>query len=310
MIVTSKRCFINCVAQFMDRQTLKDANYYIIDVSNSNTRLVNFNKEVVFDPETGQQVIREIPVPNQHHQSISQYHIRYSPGAGGLDPRTNILSSTSGTTIGSDYTNNGIDEAKALKIYQDYLMEPDVIGAVYDWFHGDYNAPRGNGLMIAIICEEDNVRVFGHTICQYISNVIGDDVEFIDPQVRPLMVPGFPNYKGNKEMAEKILRDQRDSRLLKQLIENVSMMGYAETRSNFMTFLNMLGPAQLIHLYELAFPNDPLPPGNYTTDQLKRILIGKTSDKLSDLTVTSEYSNRFETYAYLDSITDELKRLG
>lgn len=306
MMLTSKRCFINCVAQFMDRQTIANANYYIIDVSN-NSRRVEFEKEIVFDEETGAEIIREKPVQSSLRNDMSAYHVVYSDGI--LDPRQNVLSSTSGTQIGSDYSSgNGVSTEAALDAYQKYLMQPSTIGNVYDWLYSDYNKPRGNGLQILIINDEDNVKVFGHTIAVFLSQVLGEDVQFIDPQIRPELVKGYANYTGNKANAERILRDQRDYSMLDQFIGYISMMGYSETKANMQTFLNKLEPVGLMHLYEMLFPNDPLPPGNYTTEEVKVKLIGKAMEVVPNYT-TSVPSLRTSN-SYLDSITAELERLS
>ena len=48
MFVTSKRCFINILAQFMTPKQLLEATYYISDVGNTAGRRLSFDKEVVY----------------------------------------------------------------------------------------------------------------------------------------------------------------------------------------------------------------------------------------------------------------------
>ena len=86
------------------------------------------------------------------------------------------------------------------------------------------------------------------------------------------------------------------------------MMGYSETKANMQSFLNKLQPVGLMHLYEMLFPNDPLPPGNYTTEEVKVKLIGKAMEVVPNYT-TSIPSLRTSN-SYLDSITAELERLS
>lgn len=295
MIVTSKRCFINCFAQFMDHRQLVETNYYILDVSNGVSNSITFNKTVEYDDE-GNQIIREVPAPTA--PTIERFHIHYSNGA--LDPSNCVLNSV----VGVDASK--ITERDALKIYKDNLTQPGTIGDAYDWFYGR-NKPVGNGLMVVIINKEDNVRVFGHTICEFLAYFLGEDVEFIDAQIRPEWIPGYPRYKGNKAFAEQLLRDQRDYALYQNFIGMVSTMGDQETRYNLTTLLDTLNPNGLMHLYELLYPNEPLPPGNYTTAQVKEILIGKTLERLPP---QQRMPNLYTSNAYLDSIIDEIDRLG
>jgi len=295
MFVTSKRCFINCVAQFMDLRQIAEANYYICDVSSGN-RSVTFNKEVVYN-EDGTSYIKETPVVQS--PSISRFHVVYSNGS--LDPRQHVLNGA----IGIDASQ--IQETDALKIYQKYLMQPETIGDVYNWFYDEMNKPVGNGLMFLVINDDQNVRVFGHTICEFLANFMGEDIEFIDVQMRPQLIPGYPKYAGNKAQAERILRDQRDYALYTHVTQMISSIGYRESNENLMTFLSTLNPNGLMHVYELLFPTQPLPPGNYTTDQVKRIIIGKIMERIEPM--EAAMPNIHTSNHYLDSLIDEIDRL-
>lgn len=294
MFVTSKRCFINCLAQFMDLRQIAEANYYICDVSSGMARRTTFQKEVTYDGN-GNPVIRETPVTNGG--SISRFHIVYSDGC--LDPRTHVLNEV----VGIDAAN--LRDYDAIKAFQKYLLEPSTIGAVYAWLHDPVNAPTGNGLVVLIINEEDNVRVFGHIICQFLSQCLGEDIEFIDAQMRPQLIPGYPRYQGNKAYAEKILRDQRDYALLTNFTEMLSNFG-SFSQQNIATLLDTLNPSGLMHLYELLFPHEPLPPGNYTTDQVKKIIIGKSMERIPKESIIPNLNT---SNIYLDSLMDEIDRL-
>jgi len=296
MFVTSKRCFVNCVAQFMDLRQIAEANYYVCDVSGG-SRQVSITKEVYYD-EDGTSHIREKAVP--HTPSISRFHVVYSDGS--LDPRQHVLNGI----VGVDASQ--LRETDAVKLFQNYLSEPATIGNVYNWFYEPVNKPTGNGLMFLIINDDQNARVFGHTICQFLSTFLGEDIEFVDAQMRPQLVPGYPHYQGNKAYAERVLRDQRDYALYTAFINHISTLGYYETQQNLMTFLEMLDPNGLMHLYELVFPTDPLPPGNYTTDQVKKILIGKTLERIEP-NQQKQASNLYTSNVYLDSLIDEMDRL-
>ena len=161
--------------------------------------------------------------------------------------------------------------------------------------------------MIVIINNEEHVRIFGHTICDFLSQYLGEDIEFVDAQMRPQLVPGYQRYQGNKAFAEKVLRDQRDYALLTEFMGCATTMGFNESIQNLSTMLSIMDPPQLMHLYELAFPNDPLPQGNYTTDHIKKVLIGKASDMLG---TKMNVPNLYTSNVYLDQLTDEIDRLG
>lgn len=295
MFVTSKRCFINCLAQFMDYEQLSQANYYVIDVNPSSTRYTSTVKTVEYMSD-GTPVVREKEAVTG--PSVTRFHIVYSEGY--LDPTVGILQMTTNAS--------NVNERDYLPLFQKYLSQPETIGNVYNWFYGSaINRPRGNGLMIIIINTEDHVRIFGHTICEFLANYIGEDVEFVDAQFRPQIVPGYQRYKGNKAFAEKILRDQRDYQLLSNFMLTATQMGYQEGMQNLTALLSIMDPPDLMHLYELAFPNDPLPPGNYTTDHIKKVLIGKAMD-LSG--TKKSMPNLHTSNVYLDQLTDEIDRLG
>lgn len=297
MFVSSKRCFINCLAQFMDYEQLSQANYYIIDVSAQSNRYTQFEKEVVYNKE-GVPIIKEKPVVSG--PSVTRFHIIYSEGD--LDPSVGILNMTSNRNVAS------MTERDSVSLYQKYLQQPNVIGRVYNWFYGsNLNKPRGNQLMIVIINNEEHVRIFGHTICDFLSQYLGEDIEFVDAQMRPQLVPGYQRYQGNKAFAEKVLRDQRDYALLTEFMGCATTMGFNESIQNLSTMLSIMDPPQLMHLYELAFPNDPLPQGNYTTDHIKKVLIGKASDMLG---TKMNVPNLYTSNVYLDQLTDEIDRLG
>ena len=297
MFVSSKRCFVNCLAQFMDYEQLSQANYYIIDVSAQSNRYTQFEKEVVYNKE-GVPIIKEKPIVSG--PSISRFHVIYSEGD--LDPSVGILNMTASNNPAS------MSERDSVSLFQKYLQQPDVLGRVYNWFYGsNLNRPRGNGLMIVIINSEEHVRIFGHVICDFLSQYLGEDIEFVDAQMRPQFIPGYQRYQGNKAFAEKVLRDQRDYALLTEFMGCATTMGFNESMQNLSTMLSLMDPPQLMHLYELAFPNDPLPQGNYTTDHIKKVLIGKASDMLGTKT---SMPNLHTSNVYLERLTDEIDRLG
>ena len=70
---------------------------------------------------------------------------------------------------------------------------------------------------------------------------------------------------------------------------------------NYLLAVNAFDPYQLMHLYNLLFPNDPLPPDMYTTDHIKRIIIGRVSEQMpktsfDNIFFTDDYLKMLERY--------------
>ena len=294
MIVTSKRCFINVLAQFMDMDTLSKANYYIADMRDNPGSLM-YNDKLEFD-EHGRLISVPIPTMTTATPGLSRYNIKY--GHGELDPSPNM------TTL---LMSNEYYSADPVEAFVKHLNQSDTMVAVYQFLYGD--PPKGNGLRILLIYDEDVVKYYGHIICAYIAKNFGEDVSFIDAQYRPQLVKGCANYPGDKMFAMKTIKDIQDYSLILNFNNAISQMGYDESLSNLTVWLNTFKPDQLMHLYELLFPNDPLQPGNYTTDHIKQIIIGRVSDNLPKNPFGSQLSNLYMSDAYLDSLNDELDRL-
>lgn len=293
MIVTSKRCFINVLAQFMDMDTLAKANYYIADMRDNPGSLM-YNDHLEFD-EQGRLVTTQMPSFSMH--ALSRYNIKY--GHGELDPSPNMT-----TLLASgEYYN-----ADPIASFVNHLNQSDTMVAIYQFLYGD--PPKGNGLRILLIYDEESVKHYGHIICSYIAKNFGEDVSFIDAQFRPQLVKGYANYPGDKTYAMKTIHDIQDYSMILNFNNVITQMGYDESLSNLVVWLNTFKPDQLMHLYELLFPNDPLQPGNYTTDHIKQIIIGRVSDNLPKNPFGSQLSNLYMSDAYLDSLSEELDRLN
>ena len=302
MFVTSRRCFINCLAQFMDYGQIRYANYYICDVS-SNSRYFGFESQPEYDDDGNLLGFKQVATESK--AAIQQFQVNYSNGS--LDPHV-VLSKAAANGGSKHVASIADDEEASLRIFREHLMEPDTIGEVCDWFYDNINTrPKGNGLIILIIVNEQFVRLYGHTICEYLSNYFGEDIEFIDAQMRPEWIPGYPRYVGNKQFAEKLLRDYRDYALQSKFTMSNCQAGYEECKCNMITTLSIMNPTELMHLYELLFPSEPLPPGNYTTDQIKQIIIGKSLDRRQPPDRTS---NMYTANIYLDAIDDEIDRMN
>ena len=293
MIVTSKRCFINVLAQFMDMNTLSKANYYVID-ARDNPATMQFSQQLHYD-ENGRLVADQTPTMTL--PGLSRYFIKY--GRGELDPSPNM------TTL---LATSQYYDADPQTTFIRHLNQSDTMLAVYQFLYGE--PPKGNGLRIVLIYDEDVVRYYGHIICSYIAKNFGEDISFIDAQYRPQLVQGYPTYPGDKVFAAKTIHDLQDYNLIMQFNQTITQLGYDETISNLTVWLNTFSPPDLMHLYELIFPNDPLPSGNYTTDHIKQIILGRVSENIPKNPFSERFGNLYMSNAYLDSLETELDRLG
>lgn len=291
MIITSKRCFINVLAQYMTLDVLLNANYYIADAKAPNSGLM-FDSNMRFN-EDGQLVVENAPTQPTISKALSKYNVRY--GRGELDPSTFM------TTL----LTNGGDMQDPRESFVRSLYNTETIAEVYEFLYGE--APRGNSLRIMIYNDDDSVREFVYLVCEYLAKNFGEDITFIDPQYRPNII-GKAEYKGDKAYAEKTIHDLQDYILLKNFNMAITQLGYDENMNNLSVWLSCFTPEQLMHLYELVFPNDPLPPGNYTTDHIKQIITGRVSDGLPRQQMA--FPNLYTSNAYLESLQAELDALG
>ena len=256
MIFTSKRCFLNKVIQRLPAETILNANYYILDRKAGNsTAMVNDN---VRRNEFGQlESVNGSFLTGTQMPMGSIYHIRYNTI---IDPEPlradNVMGQNDGFTCGEER-------------FVSYLNKDSTIRGAYKFLFGD--RLEGNGLQIAILEDDENTLRFGHIICQYLSMVFGVDIKFIDPAFRPTC-RGMVEYIGVKEnisTAEKIRKHQ----MVFEFNQAVSQSEQFHTLSNIREHLLGLELEDLMYLYTLLFPDDRLPPGNYSDDQMRELLM-------------------------------------
>lgn len=264
MIVTSKRCFLNVLTQLWPAERLLNANYYIGDQKATNG-YVHVNDAVDLD-EFGQ-IVRNSSV-KETSSFGGCYYIHYSTC---LDPEpfrvdTSLIIGTGlDTTISSEerFINN--------------LNQPETFLNVYQFL---FKYPlEGNGIQVLMINDDQNITRFGHIICQYLSTNFGADIIFIDPKFRK-DCRGFEQYTGNRELGLKTIKDIRDYELLYNFDQSVNMSSYTGSLENIMAFLSGYDFNELMYLYNLLYPNDPIPPGNYTEAHIREILISRATTNL------------------------------
>jgi hypothetical protein len=288
MIVTSKRCYLNIVTQYCDLNTLLNANYYIADVRTPNG-LINFAEDSLKYDENGQLTVEnQITIPHTM-MAMGKYNIKY--GNGELDPTPYIANVL--VSIGEEYT-DPVDR------FIKHLNDTDTVLSTYNFLFK--NQLQGNGLQILIFNDEDTVKNYVHIVCEYLAHIFGCDITFIDPQCRP-EVKGKATYKGiEKSIAEKNIMDIRDCDLLISFNQAVThTTDFSSCVNNLISFLSGFDFPQTVHLYELLFPNDPLPPDNYTAEHIKQIIIGRVSsdapkNNFNNIILTEDFNKFLERY--------------
>lgn len=264
MIVTSLRCFLNILTQLWPAEQLLNANYYIADCGSpsmnaSLSSTVRYNEfgQLVEDPTIGSAEVTS---------GIGIYNIKYNTGA--LNPEPYRAECLMG--VNDDYSSS---YDKFIK----HLNNPETMVNVYQFLFRD--PLKGNGVQVLIYYDDPNLLSYGNIVCQYLSHNFGVDIIFIDPQYRP-NCRGYAEYKGNKALGEKTLHDIRDYKLIFDFAQNASTASLYNSVSNLSVFLSGYEFDELIYIYNLLFPDDPLPPGNYSADHIRQILIDRSSQGL------------------------------
>ena len=294
MFVTSKRCFINILAQFMTPKQLLEATYYISDVGNTAGRRLSFDKEVVYHDDGTFEIKTKT---NTVGSSITRFNIIYSEGF--LDP-AQAINKTSANAIGSSSHRQLVSKTPE-EVYIEHLKNPTTILGAKDWLYGSLNTRNKNGVRIFIINDEENARNFGHITCLFLSKYFGEDINFIDAQYRPQIVKGRPVYQGDKEFSKKIFHDINDYGLMTKISSLISQGGFDLPMNNLLEFLSTLDVPTLFYVYERLFPSEPLPAGNYSTEQIKTIIVGKCADKIGVV-----YPSRETSLNTIDLYMDQL----
>ena len=268
MILCSKRVFLNVLTQLMDLETLLNANYYILDskpaVGTSGVPWeeqsfpkLNEHGELCYDSSPS----LDFSKPS----SMTKYFIKYE----------NVLNPAPFLTILQAGVQN--DYTSPMERFTSYLRETDTQISVYQFLF--MSKLQGNGLQILIMTDDQSTEDYGSTIASYLSEVFGADITFVDPQYRP-NTQGQVEYKGNKVFAQKHIAELRDVMLLTNFQNAVTQSAFGGGENNIMQFLNPMDFEQLMYLYQKLFPNAPLKPGRYTTDHIKRIIIGRVMQSL------------------------------
>lgn len=253
MIVLSKRSFLNILTQLWTPDKLLYANYYMADQKGFSSATMTDN--VSFDAQ-GQLVVNNL-LSGATSVSMGQYSIKYGSC---LDPAPQCV----------EYIMGDMDGLTPEERFIDYLNQPDTFMQVYEFLFK--SQLEGNGIQILMYSDFENLMRFGDIICQYLSQNFGVDIVFLDAQYNP-KCKGSVQYIGNKELGQKTFKDVRDYELLYQFNMALTQSAATNSEANLRVWLSCFSFNDIMYLYSLLFPNDPLPPGNYSIEHITELII-------------------------------------
>jgi hypothetical protein len=158
------------------------------------------------------------------------------------------------------------------QLFKEKLLCNDSLANTYNFLYA--NKDKGNGLRIMIFVNESCVPYI-HIVCEYVSELFGEDITFVDKQYRG-NIPGQFQYTGNKYKASQILKEIMDYKMLRDVqdISNNYQYGFGGS-TNLEVFFSGMSVPKLFYMYERIFPNEPLPVGNYTKEHMIHIITRK-----------------------------------
>ena len=283
MIVCSKRVFLNILTQLMDAQTLINANYCLGDQTTPNGGTTTIDMGYHYN-EDGQLMMDS--APQVKSAFVKTYNINY--GNDSLNPQCYI--SQTATSV----SNKSVEE-----LFTEHLLSDETLAATHSFIY----APglKGNGLRILIYRQEESLP-FVPIICDYLSTLFGEDITFLDPMYRRELMHLRSQYVGNKEKAKETIefvQNYKTYAMIRDTVWNIENgLGGFE---NLEQTLGAFSFEQLFKIYQMMFPNNPLPAGRYSQEQLMHIIMSMTRDKvvprrsLTNLSVTDIF----------DGISDE-----
>lgn len=294
MILCSKICFLNVLTQLLSTKQLVEATYYVPDsTSLEMKRGLNMNlvSQVKFN-EYGQIVKQNID-DSKVNGTVSSVEIHsYCPS---LDP----LAFTTSLLDGTDNFATPADR------YVASLKKDSTLQAIYEWIIKQ-PPQNGNGERIIVYEHYQSLWEFGHIIAEYLSTYFGFDIIYLD-RIYNQYIRGEKKYFGNTENVKKTIQICQDRELVTAVTKSMSgTVGYDEDLNNLSVFLGCLKWNKLKRLYELLFPNEPLPVGNYTETRLREILKGKLTECAGNIFNTSQYSSCgiVPSNEYIEAIND------
>lgn len=253
IFMMSKRVFLNVMCPLMDKTVLLNANYYIADVTSPNR--VSDSIDCFEYDESG--TLKRVD-KSSGMKTASVYNVQYGDGV--LNAEQLIM----------EYMAFATRDMSCEQRFINTLSEYSSMKAIYEQIYAPRR--RGNGILMIIFCNDDNVINFGHIIATHLAYNFGEDIRFLDPQYRSY-VKGQSEYKGNAERAKVVLHDLENAMFVMNFINCLSYVSGEEAVNNMTVYMSAFTTRDAIRLYEMLFPNDPLPAGNYKCEDVKEIIM-------------------------------------
>ena len=260
----SKRVFLNVMCPLTPKSVLLNANYYIADCKSPSK--VNDETDTYFDEIEQRWIQKSKPRTIE----ATQFNIKY--GLGCLNQSSYV------TSLMSD----GVDpEADVCKRIIERMYS---LNTMQEIFEDLYLAQRkGNGVLFVIYYSDEYIINFGHLTAEFLAYNFGEDITFVDPTYRSY-VKGQSVYKGDKERAKFVEAQLREASMfvgykaaLKKIENGEDIITCIEGLTEHMKSFTF---NDCVQLYNILWPNDPLPRGNYTVEQLKDLIITRSVDNV------------------------------
>jgi len=270
MILCSKIAFLNVLSQMLSTKELVEATYYVPDSSILEAKrgtAMKLTDRVKFD-EAGR-LVHERGYINNTMSTYVQIH-SYCPTLDPLAYTTSLLD------------NVNLKDATPEERYVASLKSDDALYKIYEWMI--LQPPeKGNGEMIIVYENYQSLWEFGHIVAEYLSTYFGFDIIYLD-RIYNQYIRGNKRYFGNKKNAQKTIKICYDRKLVNGVVNAMAgSAGDDGLLNNLSIYLATLKWEKLRRTYELLFPNEPLPVGNYTESRLREILEGKLNRRASNL---------------------------
>lgn len=255
MILTSFRCFINAIVPTTDKDTLLRSQYFVLDVMGDRSDSISYG-------DNGEINVRRTGFNNN-------YRIEYVPEI--FDPAPHTADITYINVPGGPCVKN-----KQMS-YMKHLLNSDTKYKVYNRMFSETKFIDYPGIMIMF--DEHNIINYGSLIAGYMAHEFGVNVDFIDETLRPNIFGNKSGkYVGDVQNARMNIRACKNYKIIKDMKLMIDEHSRENTIANFMSQLSSYKTEELIGIYNMIFPDKPLPRGVYTRDDMFTILTGAMCD--------------------------------
>lgn len=276
MIVCSQTCFLNVLTQLYDSSVLLDATYYIADLTGpggvshlgqSSEDPLMETEEITYKYNDDGQLIQMKGLMSV--DTLQRHHVHYMSGA--LNPESLLTAFSVSLDKGSRKTS---EEERFITSLKQPAQMMEVYKDIYE------HKLRGNGLQIVIFVNDKLCCKFGWIVCEYLSQCFGSDIIFIDAIYRKKIAKqSKQKYTGNKQFAKELIQSIKNQNLLDSFKQSMTQSSLSGSLNNMTTKLSQMKWQDLINLYNMIWPYNPLPADYYSEERLREIIIHKLMDE-------------------------------